>query len=158
MAQIQFPSMVPCIIVGGAVMTDLDNLIELSITNDSNASQKYSTYRLSTGTSGYVVPASKTFYCRAVSFLLISAAAASKNAYVGYADADAGISGSAPSGATYWGSSAGASYVLPANINGTAQNPKIEMQFGMTIPTGKYPFFTFSSGLEGQGKLYGYAR
>lgn len=158
MGLIQFPAMVPCIIVGGAVLTDLDNLIELSITNDSTASQKYSTLRQSSASAGYVVPASKTFYCRASAFLLISAAAAAKNGYIGYADTDAGISGAAPTNPVYYGQSAGGSYALPANINGTAQNPRIEAVTLFTIPTGKYPFVTLSSGLESQCRLYGYER
>lgn len=159
MGLIQFPSMVPSITIGGVVFTDIDNLIELAATNDSTAGQKYSTVRLGSAAAGYAVPASKSFYIRATATFLISAAAAAKNAYIGYADNDVGLSAAgAPTNPVYFGGSPGASYILPANVNGTFQNPRCEMAFQFTVPTGKYLFYTLSNGLEAQVRFYGYAK
>lgn len=159
MAQIQFPSQVPCIIVGGRVFTDLDNLIEIQIYCDSTAAQRYSTMRLASASSGYVVPASKSLYLSAFAAMLYTAAAAAKNIWYGYGDTDVGItSAAAPTNAVYPASSIGTAWLNPPNANGTVANPRFETAQNFVVPTGKYAFITGSSGIEFAVHAYGYAR
>lgn len=159
MGQVQFPTQLPCVIVGGVVFTDLDNLVELVSYADGTAGARYSTMRLPSASAGYQVPASKSFYLRATRIGVVSGAGANKMAFPGYGDTDVGLtSAAAPTNVTWPGASSDASFIVPPSISATTQNPYIENPFFFTVPTAKYPCVLVSSGLLIAAHYFGYTK
>lgn len=136
MAQINNPSAIPSMVVGGRVITDLTNTKFLS-GRVNGAGNGNSGCRIMGGSSGYQVPASKTFKVIAI---LAQGVYTSGSIMLGYADNDLGTaSATAPTNPVY-AMSTSASVALFAGAATVAGYSQGIINFD--IPTGKYPFLS----------------
>ena len=157
MAAVTLPPAIPTLMVGGRVFTDLENLKVLSAYCDCSAGTRYSTLRLYTGSAGYQVPVGKTFRVLATAVIPLLGVAASRFVNPSYGDNDVGFtSAAAPTNNAFPAGSQSASQLVPANVSGTAADPRIETPFRFDVPAGKYIAASGTLGIEFTIYVYGY--
>lgn len=133
---------IPTLQVGGAVFTDLANLITLAVQISSSSNGTFRNAKTG-ATAGYAVTASTTLNIRALRALPNSTSAGTF--VLLYGDTDLGFnSGSAFSNPVYYGGSSGmVAIVFPPN---NAATPYAECTVNFNVPAAKYPGAINSSG------------
>lgn len=128
---------IPSLTIAGRTFTDLTNLVVLTgFVNGTTTTN--CALRKQGGTSGYQVPASKTFKIAAIVVEALQSAAGNNSlVYLCYADNDVGIStATAFTNQVFMGGAAA------AGVIGSAANPATSSQFQAAVqfdvPTGKY--------------------
>lgn len=140
MANLIVPPAIPTLTVGGRVFTDLNNLLIvtgycLGTTNVNTSMRKAG------GSSGYQVPASKSFRILAAQIECGQTTAGSNIlGYVLYADNDVGVnSSSAFTNPIYMGGTQLAGVLGTGASLAGVQQYTVNIDF--SVPTGKYPAF-----------------
>jgi hypothetical protein len=148
------PTLQDVLTIGGRVITDLANLIQLE-TQVSNANPT-GTARKMAGSAGYQVPASKQFRIIAVRLnVAANAASAASPGRLVYSDNDVGLAaGVAFTNPVYWGSSSAL-----ANLGSLSTVATLAVQefaiMDFIVPATKYPGFSGAGGGHYVG-LFGY--
>jgi hypothetical protein len=129
---------IPTLTVGGRVFTDLSTLITL-VTAIQTANRS-GTFRLTNGSSGYPVTASKTLTVSAMSVISTNQVAGNSAgvASFGYADNDVGVnSATALTTPVYYGGSA---LIGLAPVGEPSFGGEFQYSVKLVVPAGKYPF------------------
>ena len=144
------------ITVGGFVFNAADpNFIVLS--GQTSNGTGYATLRAAGSSSGYVVPAGKTFYAQAIWF---STSQTNGQISLGYGTNDVGFaSGTAPTGLTIQNGAPNNGgqpmyYILPGTASLAQQLPGM----GFTVPAGDYPCFLSLNNGQVSLAVYGYVQ
>lgn len=136
--------------IGGRVFSDLTNLKSLGA---GVLFANYTTFRSPNSTSGYQVTTGKTFNIYAIKSYTANVdtnAAGSFN--IGYANADAGLNGAAPSTIVYMGGDIGQAHILQFSSRGN----EVALATPFGVPSQKYPFVTGNSAGQIQCFAFGY--